>query len=94
MSCRGSSGLRLTAPSFSSLVLDLLSIASMMRSSSLLTYLLLVLSFEMGALAQTEMAECLAGWEWVCLFSLLFIPTAQGGWKIPPLGMPKSKQEI
>jgi len=68
-------------PPFSSLVLDLPSTSSpSMHSSSLFAYFPLVLSFGIGVLAQAEMAECLAGWEWVRLFfiSYDFLPLGGG----------------
>jgi len=62
-----------------------------MRSGSLFTYFPLVLSFGIGALAQAEVAKCLAGWEWVRFFpSLAVFGRAEDIF----VGAPKSKQEI
>lgn len=52
-----------------------------MLSRSFLACFLVVLIFEVGSLVQTEMAECLPGWEWVHYFCwpLTDLLPGQGG---------------
>jgi len=67
-----------------------------MRSSGLLAYFPLVLSLGIGVLAQSEMAECLAGSEWVRLFflSISYGFVVPGTVKDTFTGAPKPKQGI